>query len=180
MSVKELKNQLQLAHSKSNTNLIVSKIQSGKFKLPDVFSIIKKNEALYAQRAAWIISTLSDKNKELLAPHYDDLISLIDQKYHDAVLRSTYRTLASMTIKEKDQAKVFDNSMYFLNSKRTAVAIKSWVIDVLMNIATPYPDLQNEILLSIEPQLPFATSGLKGKIMKTIKKINDNFELTHR
>lgn len=178
MSIKELKKQLHLEHSKSNTNFIVTKIKSGQLSLPDVFSIIKDNEVLFAQRAAWIISTLSDQNKELLLPHYDDLISLIDRKHHDAVLRASYRTLASMTIMEKDQALLFDNSMFFLNNKHTAVAIKTWVIDVLMNIAAPYPDLQNEILLSIKPQLPFASSGLKGKIMKTIKKINDNFEPT--
>ena len=179
MSVKELKKQLQFEHSKKNTNLIVEKIQSGKFNLSDVFIIIKENEALFAQRAAWILSTLSDKKKESLAPHYNELISFIDKKYHNAVLRATYRTLSSMNIKEKDQGLVFDKSLIFLNSKHTAVAIKSWAIDVLMNIAVPYPELQNEILLSIKPQLPHTSAGLKGKIMKTIKKINDNFEQTH-
>jgi hypothetical protein len=176
MSVKALKFQLQVEHSKKNTNFIVQEIQAKNLDLKDVFKVIKKNETLFSQRAAWVISSLSDQNNYLLKPYYQELISLIDSKYHDAVLRATFRILSTMKILEKDQGFVFETGINFLNDKHTAVAIKAWAIDVLMQIATPYPELQNEILLSIKPQLLNASSGLKGKILKTIQKINDNFE----
>jgi len=176
MSVKALKVQLQVAHSKENTNLIVQNIQAKNLNLNDVFSVIKQNEPLFSQRAAWIISTLSDQNNDLLKPYYHELISLVDAKYHDAVLRATFRTLSGMKIQEKDQGFIFDTSIKLLTRKHTAVAVKAWIIDVLMHIAIPYPELQNEILLSIKPQLLYSSSGLKGKILKTIQKISDNFE----
>lgn len=175
MSVKEIKEKLQTEHSKKNTVSIAQKIKEGTYKLADVFEIIADNEPLFSQRAAWIISTLYDQNRELLASFYHELISLIDGKYHDAVLRASFRALSSMEIKENEQGLIFDKSMSLLQSKRTAIAIKIWIIDVLMNIAKPHTELQNEIKQALELQLPSASSGLKGKIVKTIQKINDNF-----
>ncbi|MFT6717320.1 MAG: hypothetical protein ACJA0Q_001972 [Saprospiraceae bacterium] len=174
--MRKLKEMLLLEHSKKNTLFIVNKILQRELKLSDVFLIIKLNEPVLAQRAAWIISTLNDRNPQLIAPHLKDLISLIDRKHHDAVLRATFRTLATKKIKDNEQGEVFEKSILLLNNKHTATAIKIWIIDVLMNIAKPHPELQTEIATSLSLQRDGASKGLKGKITKTIVKINDNFE----
>jgi hypothetical protein len=173
--MKKLKNQLLVEHSKKNTIFIVQEIQAQNIALKDVFKVIKDNEPILSQRAAWVISTLSDQNNLLLKPFYAELISLINIKFHDAVLRSTFRTLASMQIARNDQGVVFEQGINLLSSKHTAPAIKAWIIEVLMKIAAPHQSLQQEILLVIKAQTHFASIGLKGKILKTIRKINDNF-----
>lgn len=176
MSIKALKNQLLLEHSKKNTLFIVQAIQTQNLKLEDVFTIVKDNENILSQRAAWVISSVSDQEKKLIKPHYKTLVSLIDRKFHDAVLRAVFRTLSTLKIHSEDQGFVFEQGINLLNNKHTASGIKMWIIEVLMKIAAPHPSLQNEILLILKPQILQVSAGLKGKILKTIQKINDNFE----
>jgi hypothetical protein len=176
MSIEALKNQLEVEHSKKNTIFIVDKIVGGKYSLTDVLTIIKDNHPLFSQRASWIISTISDSNPQLLFAHYLDLVALIDRKYHDATLRAIFRALAKIDIKEDEQGIVFEKGTALLTNMKTAPAIKIWIIDVLLKISGPYPELQNELMMILKPQLSHVSKGLKGKILKTIVKINDNFD----
>jgi len=176
MSIEALISQLKVEHSKKNTTFIIEEISENKYSLTDVFMVIKDNQPLFSQRASWIISTISDNNPQLLMAHYQELITLIDRRYHDATLRAVFRVLSKININENEQGFVFEAGATLLANKKTATAIKIWIIDVLLKIARPYPELQNELIMILKLQLPNASVGLKGKILKTVIKINDNFD----
>lgn len=176
MPIRDLKAALNKEHSKVNTVKIVEQLIKRPLELKTVFTIIQQNETVLAQRAAWIISTIQDTQPNLLAPFYRDLLSLVDRKYHDAVLRASLRSLSKMNIEEKDQGALFDKILILLQKKQTATAIKAWIIDILMSISGKFPTLQQEIKITLEDQLINATPGLKNKIVKAIQKINNNFK----
>ncbi len=62
----------------------------------------------------------------------------------------------------------------FLNSGQESIAVKANAMTVLFNIVKKYPDLKEELKITIEEQLPFGSTGFKNrgsKILKALKKL---------
>ena len=176
MGVIDLKKKLIQEHSKKQTNLIVDLVLKNEENLKDVFEIIKSNEAIYSQRAAWIVSTISEINAHLLSPYIKDLIFCIKTDYHDAVLRSCFKCLSKITIPKKHLVELFDLNIYFLSLKSTKTGIKCWNIDLAMKLSENFPELQNEINEVLLLQFNDAGKGIRGKMTKTIQKIAVNLQ----
>lgn len=172
--MEKLRELLKKEHSKKQTLEIVHFIDQQPNKLKTLIDIISANEPLFSQRAAWVLSVIGEQNITVLKVHIPHLINLLDKKYHDAVLRASYKCLSKLTIPEKLQGKTFDVSLHFLSQKSTPTGIKIWIIDVLMQIAKNHVELQQEISIVLTEQYKYCTVGLKGKIEKTLQKIKSN------
>ncbi len=174
MGIESIKPLLFIEHSKKNTLKIVGLIVNKKEKLSDVFKIITQKEPLYAQRAAWIISILSDKNIGLLEPYISKMIFCLNQKHHNSVYRAIFKALSKLEIPEKFKGQLFDIGIQFLIKKSTATGIKTWIIDLLMNISIKNYELQKEINSVLQCQINESKIGIVGKMTKTIQKIDLN------
>ena len=124
MPVEGLEILLRDEHSKTNTRKIAIQVLENSISIKTVFDVIKKNEKPFSQRAAWILSTLVEIKPHFLNGQYNVLLQLVDQKYHDAVLRSSLKVLSTMKIRDKDMSELFDKSISLIKNKNTAVAIK--------------------------------------------------------
>ncbi|MCK5279227.1 MAG: hypothetical protein KAQ62_19445, partial [Cyclobacteriaceae bacterium] len=61
-----------------------------------------------------------------------------------------------------------------LNSGKEPVAVKVFAMTVLFNIVQVYPELSEELEISIEEQMPFCSAGFKSrgrKVLKALSKI---------
>lgn len=63
---------------------------------------------------------------------------------------------------------VFDT----LNSGREPVAVKVFSMTVLFNIVQVYPELSEELEISIEEQMPFGSGGFKSRGRKVLKDLS--------
>ena len=176
MSVVLLKELLEKEHSKKNALFIAEKIINKEITFDILSKVILSNEDLYSQRAAWVISVLHEKNFTFEKAHYLSLVQMTEPRFHDAVARNSFRTLAKMKIDEKEKGILFDRGITLLQKKTTPTAILTWIIDLLMNIAYDSIELQQEIKLVIEGRIPTVSIGVKGKMVKAIQKINNNFK----
>ena len=144
MPVEGLEILLRDEHSKTNTRKIAIQVLENSISIKTVFDVIKKNEKPFSQRAAWILSTLVEIKPHFLNGQYNVLLQLVDQKYHDAVLRSSLKVLSTMKIRDKDMSELFDKSISLIKNKNTAVAIKLWVTTTMFLLKERI--LQNSLL----------------------------------
>ena len=64
---------------------------------------------------------------------------------------------------------VADICFKFLNSAKEAIAVKVFAMDVLLNIVGKFPEMKEELKISIKDQLPFGSAGFQNRGTKILK-----------
>jgi hypothetical protein len=59
----------------------------------------------------------------------------------------------------------------FLNDIKQPVAIRCFSMTVLANLCKVYPELKNELIISMQANLPYSTAGFKARVRKVMKEI---------
>ncbi len=67
-----------------------------------------------------------------------------------------------------------DLAFTWAEDPKQAIAVKAFSIDILINVIKTYPEAINEVIAIIESILPDASSGLKNKCKKTLKKLKSD------
>ena len=167
------RDQLLLEHSKNNALLIAQYINGDRKLFSELIDIIKSGENPASQRAAMVLNYCHDLYPDMTAEFTPNLIKLLKNNlYHDAIRRSSLRTLGDHKINKNLQGELADICFNLLNEKATPIAIKVFGMEVLKNIVLENPELKNELLFSLEEQLPFQSAGFKSRARKIIKKIS--------
>ena len=111
----------------------------------------------------------------LIEKHLKPILENLQNPVHDAVKRNTIRIIQSMDIPEELLGLTAELCFKFLNSGTEPVAIKAFSMTVLFNIVKKYPELKDELKMSIEDLLPYGSAGFKSrgrKILKSLEKIS--------
>ncbi|RAV98023.1 hypothetical protein [Pseudochryseolinea flava] len=124
------------------------------------------------QRASWPISIVGEAHPKLIRPHLKKLLDfMVRDDVHDAVKRNTMRVLQFVEIPKRNHAQVIDICFELLQSKREAVAIKCFAMTVLSRVIDDKPELQRELKIILEDQLPYSTAAFKSRATKLIKRL---------
>lgn len=81
------------------------------------------------------------------------------------------RVLQFISIPEKHHSLAIDSCFYLLNNKNTPTANLAFAMEVLRKMSVVYPDLKNELKITIEKILPNASVGAKNRGLKILKEI---------
>lgn len=107
-----------------------------------------------AQRAAWCVSIVTDKNKHFIKAYTALLVKQLTQKdIHQAVIRNSLRILSGINIPEKLHGDLMSNCFKLLENIQSPVAIKAYALTVLVNLSKNYPDIIPELKLLIEDKI---------------------------
>lgn len=170
-----LEEQLLSEHSKRNTNFIASYIKADPNRFKDLMNLFFLGSYRVVQRAAWVMSECVDKNPELINIYWGKLIRNLKKKdVHDAVKRNTLKILENIEIPAKYQGELISVCFDFLCDKKEPVAVKVFAMSVLFKLTTQEPDLQKELRIIIEDQMPFGSPGFKSRGSKILKKLLRN------
>jgi len=166
---------LESEQSKNQTNLIVNYVGNDKNKMKALMSLFldSKWEWRYNQWAAWPVGYIGRKYPSLILPYFNELINVMDNPRHDAVLRNTVRILEDIEVPEKYEGEIYDRCFAFLNDVSKPIAVRCFSMTVVFKMTQKYPDLKNELLASIKLHLPYASAGFKsrgGKILNYYSK----------
>lgn len=103
-------------------------------------------------RASWTLTKISDKNPEIIIPHIPGMIERLDETVNESTRRSFLRiiSLSNITLLSlKHHGILADHCFRALNSKLSAVAIKSYSMEIIYRLTLIYPELANELSASI-------------------------------
>jgi hypothetical protein len=125
-------------------------------------------------RAAWIMDHLSEVHPWLAEEYIGNIWQEIPRQHPDGVTRSTLRLLTRYAIPEDFQGVAADLCLSWLEKASVPVAIKVYSMEILLKIATAYPEFTHEFITVIEDQVPDNSVGYKARanhIIKAMKRL---------
>ena len=126
------------------------------------------------QRAAWIVSHCADDHPWLIVKHIESMLLNLEDSTSDPVKRNTLRVLRYVDLPEDLMGLAADLCFKYLQSGKEPVAIKVHSMDILFKIVKKFPELKDELKVSIEDQIPYGSAGFKNhgtKILNAILKL---------
>lgn len=167
----DLRKQLLKEHSRENSELIFQYLLDNPLEFRELMEIFTTENYRLNQRSAWIIGLVGDTKGDWLIPYFPTLIESLKNPIHDAIARNIYRSLQSISIPEKYEGSLYDLALRDLSNPKSAIAIKVLAMTVAFNISKRHLDLQEELGLVIEEQLPYSSRGFSSRARKILKKM---------
>ncbi len=161
---------LNQPYAKKALKNVVSEIISNADKLTEIIELFNHNNQHISNYAGWIISYIGEENPELLKKHLPLIIQKLESKENSqAMVRNIFRTLQFVEIPKKQEGFVLTKGFEFLNNNNSSIAVKVFSMSVLFNFSKKYPEIQNELKLSLENQMEHASAGFKCRATKILK-----------
>ena len=162
---------LEAEHSKAQCNRIVSYVGGDPTRFAELIEEFLAGPYRVTQFAAWPVSYIAIAHPGLVSPHLGNLIRLLAKPgIHDAVKRNILRFLPAVKIPPARREKLIELCFGFLTNRNEPVAVHVFAMEVLGNLVEPYPELQRELSLILQEQLPYASPGYRSRAMKILKK----------
>jgi hypothetical protein len=155
--------------SKPHTIWLASEIDDSQERFDELMTLFLSDDQLVAQRAAWVASHCTDVHPWLVMKHLKPMIENLHNPVHDAIKRNSLRMMRHVEIPEELMGAVADICFKFLNSAKEAIAVKVFAMDVLLNIVGKFPEMKEELKISIKDQLPFGSAGFQNRGTKILK-----------
>jgi len=165
----DLAAELLREHSARQTQRLVRYVNARTAHLSELVDLVTGPPNRVSQLAAEILGWCAEQQPKRLRPHLPRLLPLLGPTgHHVAVRRGIARALQFVPVPDDLQAETFDRSLELLGSDSEAVAVKAYLLTVLTNLARLHPDLATEVLLVLEPQLPYAPPSLRSRATNSI------------
>ena len=170
----DLRKQLLKEHSKENSQHIFDYLLENPERFAELMEIFTQEDYRLNQRSAWIIGLVGETKGEWLLPYFSTLIDCLENPIHNAIARNIYRSFQSLSIPKEFEAQLYDLCLRDLSNPKSAIAIKVFAMTVAFNISKNHGELQEELALVIEEQMPYGSTGFKSRSRKILKAISKN------
>lgn len=167
----DLRKQLLKEHSRENSELIFQHLLDNPKEFKDLMEIFTKENYRLNQRSAWIVGLAGETKGDWLIPYFPTLIESLKNPIHDAIARNIYRSFQSISIPEKYEGRIYDLALRDLSNPKSAIAIKVFAMTVAFNISKKHLELQEELELVIEEQMPYSSKGFSSRARKILKEM---------
>lgn len=165
----DLEKQILLEHSKANADFIVSYINTDPEKFKALMQLFFTGSYRLVQRTSWVMSISATKHPFLIIPYLDKLIKNLDNKNnHIAVKRNSLRILEKLDVPSIYHGSLINLCFEFLADKKEALAVKVYAMEILYRLTKNEPDLQKELKILIEDQMPYGLPGFKSRGVKIL------------
>lgn len=168
-----LREEILKEHSKRQTDKIIRYVGTDAKKFDELVTLFLRGEYRVTQRAGWPLSYISIAHPQLIKKHLKKLLVNLEKPgLHDAVVRNTFRLLQFVEIPESLQGMAADTCFRFFNDRKQPVAVRCFSMTVLGNLCRKYPEMKQELKISIQDNLPYATTGFISRAKRTLKEIS--------
>lgn len=160
----DLHSALLREHSKTNTHRIVRWIGTDQLRFTQLMNVILGDDALLAQRAAWVLGISVEHSPELAAPWIDAMLKRSTMRgVHPAVPRNILRALQFVPLPKRSRARAVNICADNLQSVHAPIAVKVFSMTVLLNIVRVEPDLLREAVFLIEPLSLHSSAAVRSR-----------------
>jgi 8-oxo-dGTP diphosphatase len=129
-----------------------------------------------AFRASWTLTKVCDKFPEIIYPHLPQIVEALPRIENESVERSFLRILSLSDVKklpEKHHGLLADYCFSELNSAVSAIAIKAYCMEILYRLSVIYPQLGNELAVSIRALMEEGSAGIVARGNLILRKITE-------
>ncbi|WP_420386922.1 hypothetical protein [Roseivirga sp.] len=165
----DVKSQLLKEQSKENRDLMTEYLLKHPEQMPELMEQFFSDQERLVQRSAWVVGTLGQRNKDLIAPYFGQMVSAVRKpKAHVALRRNVMRVLQFHDVDESLWGELYDVCIRFLEDKEEPVAVKVFAMSTAFRIVKHIPELKGELSAAIENILPEGTAGEKNRGQKIL------------
>jgi 8-oxo-dGTP diphosphatase len=139
-----------------------------------LFEYSCSGDSKLAFRASWTLTKVGDRYPEIFDPYLHQLIDILPKVDNEGVERCFLRiiSLSSMEkIDEKHRGLLADYCFGALNSGESAIAVKVYSMEILYNLSVIYPQLANELAVSIRLLMEDGSAAIVSRGNSILKKI---------
>lgn len=126
-----------------------------------------------AMRFLWLLSDLGETDKDALAPILPYLFKRSDTLEHIDIKPAFAKYWSLCGIPAEHETEAIDLLFEFLQSASYNVTIKGHAMMALFGLTQKYPELGNELKISLEDQLDKNTANFRKRIEKVLAKLSD-------
>lgn len=163
----DIRKRLEQEHSKALTTTIQNYVGNNKTRFRQLITLFLGNDPVLVQRSAWPLSYIAMEFPALVKPYIGKLVKKLQlPNQHPAVTRNILRIFQQMDLPDKHLGPLVDVCMAFITSELQPAAIRAFAITTAANICKTYPELKNELRLTLNelnsyPQLPAVKYRIK-------------------
>ena len=172
----DIRTELLADYSKENTLRVVKLIGSDPVLVRELMEIFFEDQSHVNKMAAWSAEHCYEAHPSIFKPYHKRMVEHLKiPVLHQAFKRVILKIMMDSDIPKEMFDDLFEICYTFFTSQKETVSVRVMSMQVLFNISLKIPELQNEIALIIEDQLPYGTPGFKNrgtKILNQIRKMN--------
>jgi hypothetical protein len=130
-----------------------------------------------AFRASWTLTKVCDKYPEMIYPHLETIAERLGKLDNESTLRSFLRIISLSEIdriSSKNQGILADQCFSLLRSGFSAIAIKAYSMEILYKLAIKYPELRNELSVSINLLQAEGSAGILARGRQILRKLDES------
>ena len=168
----DLKKSLELGQSGKKTIEIVDYVDGSHKRFKQLVEVFMEGPYRVTQRASRALTYCIKYWPYLVDPQLKILLKCLEKTVvPNAVTRNILRLLQFVEIPKRHQGTVADLCFRFLRDRKVAVAIRAFSMTVLTHIARENPELETEIKLILEDQMPHGSAAFKSRGSKVLKEL---------
>lgn len=125
-------------------------------------------------RSSWILTKVFDKFPELLASDLPLMVESLEELKNESVQRSFLRIISLSDLNPlsiKQHGILADHCFRMLRSGFSAIAIKAYSMEIIFKLALIYPELANELSVSINMLQDDGSAGILARGRMILKKL---------
>jgi hypothetical protein len=169
----DIAKELAKGHSKKLTSKVVDYVGNNKGRFKVLIDLFFKGPYRVTQRASRPMGIVAADHPNLILPYLKRLIRFMETDgVHDAVKRNGFRILQFADIPKQSHAALIDLCFRVIQNSSEAVAIRVFAMSTLARVITQYPEIQNELRVIIEDELPFAKPAFRSRGLKILKQLS--------
>jgi hypothetical protein len=169
----DLRTEILKEHSKAQAHKIADYVGSNAKRFEALIEVYLAGPYRVTQRAAWPLSLCVESHPSLIGPHLKKVLDYLKKPgIHNAVKRNTMRLLQFITVPKRNHDQVVNLCFDYLQRKQEPVAVKAFAMTVLGKIIEDKPELQRELKIILEDQLPFASPAFRVRAVKILREFS--------
>jgi hypothetical protein len=167
----DLKRALEFEHSKKQCLKTVDYVGNNTSRFKVLVELFLAGPYRLTQRAAWPLSVCVERHPALILPYLNSILSFAAKPgSHDSVRRNTMRLLQFTQVPKRYQGKVLDLAFELFQNRKEAIAIRVFAMTVIEKLVQDKPELQRELVVLLEDEVPYASAAFRSRASKILKK----------
>ena len=166
----QLETSLKSDRSEANIRKWVSYIIDHNIALHTMHAVLDA-ERTVSMRFTWLIGGLCEQAPEIVLPS----VAYFYSKRHDVVFANYDRSLAKMFwlagVPAEIEGAAIDDMFRWLMDANITVSTKTYSMFALHNLTAKYPELKNELKISLEDQLGKSTADFDKRLRKMLESL---------
>ncbi|MDD2563259.1 MAG: hypothetical protein PHU27_03460 [Salinivirgaceae bacterium] len=140
--------------------------------IPFLWSLIATKPYPINARAAWVFEYLCTNNEVLFWSYIEAIAISFPKTNNESVMRILSKLLMLKPIPEKEEAKVLNAAFDRLTNKALPIALRVNCMQIVYNLTSKHPDLQNELRGIIENEIETGKPAFKSRGWKILTQLN--------